>query len=241
MEVKDMKKIKLFCFPYAGASSMMYLKLKKFVNEYVEICPIELSGRGARIEEKLHSSIEETVDDSYNRIKEYIEDGYSYAFLGYSMGVLIVYELVNKIKNEGLRGPEHIFMAAKEPPNVGDTEYKYKFYKLPDDVFAKEIGSVGGTPKEILENKDALDLFIPILRADYKLVETYEVDLQPKDLECNITVLGGKEDKFTSNYLSEWDKYTSKDFEIIMFEGGHFFINDNLEKFSEVINRSLKI
>ncbi|MFJ8100466.1 MULTISPECIES: thioesterase domain-containing protein [unclassified Lysinibacillus] len=44
-----MKDIKLFCLPYAGGSAVMYNSLEKYINEVIEIIPLEYSGHGERI------------------------------------------------------------------------------------------------------------------------------------------------------------------------------------------------
>ncbi|MEB9902773.1 thioesterase domain-containing protein, partial [Bacillus cereus] len=53
-----MQKTKLFCFPHAGGSAFSYAKWKNYFNPYIEIVPIELAGRGYRIEENLYGSME---------------------------------------------------------------------------------------------------------------------------------------------------------------------------------------
>lgn len=218
---------------------MLYISLKKYMGEHVELCPVELAGRGSRFDEPLYSDMKEAAEDLYEAVQKIILSDQDYAFLGYSMGALIVYEVLKKIKENGLKEPVHLFMAAKEPPNVADTEYDQKLYTLPDDIFRKVIGELGGTPKEILECEDAVNYFLPILRADYKIVDTYPIETEPMDLKCDMTVMGGNEDTFTSAYIGGWKAYTSKEYEQIMFEGGHFFINEHGEEFAWIISQKL--
>ena len=63
-----MQKTKLFCFPHAGGSAFSYAKWKNHFNPYIEVVPVELAGRGYRIEENLYQSMEEAVNDVYNKI-----------------------------------------------------------------------------------------------------------------------------------------------------------------------------
>ncbi len=236
-----MRSIKLFCLPYAGGSAMMYLQLKFFFKgKSIQVCPVEIAGRGSRITEPLYSNIHEAVEDLYESIKKQINEGESFALLGYSMGALLAYEIAKRIKEDKIKGLEHIFMVSKESPDVYEDEYEQNLYELPDDIFIKAIGELGGTPREILECEEAMNFFVPILRADYKIVETYEPEPKAIDLGCNITAIAGREDKFTVKYLERWKRFTSKDFKMFIMDGGHFFINEHMSELADIINNTLK-
>lgn len=232
-----MDKIKLFCLPYAGGSAVIYLKLKRYLNNNIELVPIELAGRGKRYNELLYEDMDEAVNDIFNVVKNEIHN-YKYAVLGYSMGTIISYELIKKIIEEKLDGPEHVFFAAKEPMYM-ETKEK-SIHKLIDNEFINEIVKLGGIPKEILEQKGILDFFLPILRADYRIVELYKDTSEITDLGCDITALGGKKDNITEEKMYAWREYTTKRFKLHMFEGGHFFINDNIENICNIINEELQ-
>ena len=50
--------LRLFCFPYAGGSAMMYRTWSDFLPTNIEVCPIELPGRGSRMREKAYTNME---------------------------------------------------------------------------------------------------------------------------------------------------------------------------------------
>lgn len=155
------------------------------------------------------------------------------------MGCLIAYELAHKIREHGKNSPSHIFFSGNSAPH---TERASKeIYLLPDEEFKNEILSLGGTPKEILENKELFELFTPILRADFKVNNTYKYIEHENKLDCNITVINGKEDKITLSETIGWKQHTSKDCKIYMMDGGHFFLNDKYEDIIKIINHTLLI
>ena len=103
-----------------------------------------------------------------------------------------------------------------------------------------EVYELGGTPKEVFENKELRHLFMPILRSDYKLIEEYEYIEKEEKLSCDITVFNGKDDKMTSlEGLQKWADYTSGKTEIIEFDGGHFFLHNQMEQIMKIINKTL--
>ena len=92
-----MQKTKLFAFHMLGIA-FSYAKWKNHFNPSIEVVPIELAGRGYRIEENLYQSMEEAVNDVYNKIVMQIDDS-PYILFGHSMGSLIAYEVARKIKD----------------------------------------------------------------------------------------------------------------------------------------------
>src|SRR5690606_12900001 len=92
-----------------------------------------------------------------------------------------------------------------------------------------EIEKLNGTPPEILSHPEYLEVFLPALRADFKLCETYQY--RPKDpLHCPIIAIGGDQDpEASAEMLSAWEKHTTHSFSLWMFSGDHFFIHSEEE------------
>lgn len=230
-----MKKIKLFCIPYAGGSAMVYTKWKKFLNEDLELCPIELSGRGKRIGEPFYASFEEAVDDIFNSINENLND--DYAIFGHSLGSWLALEVIYKIYERGCKLPKHIFFSGNRAPHIYKTEKK--LHKLSDLEFKKEILNIGGTPRELFEVEELAELFLPILRADYRLLENYHHKNHAYCLNTDVTIVNGINDNLTCEELSAWGKYTNANFRICNLSGDHFFITEEVEEITKLINETL--
>lgn len=229
-----MKKIKLFCIPYAGGSSAIYYKWKKHLHERIELFPVELAGRGKRFNEPYYQNMDEAVEDIYCSIKHILDDS-QYAIFGYSMGSWIAFELYHKIKNTGHKEPIHIFFSARKAPHMKSEKI---LHNMDDDEFAKEIVKMGGTTDEIFVKKELFDLFVPILRADFKIIEKYDY-IEKSKIECNITVLYGEQDTISTYEISEWRYHTNADFNIYGLDGSHFFINSNMKTVIDIINHTL--
>ena len=163
-----MNRVKLFCIPYAGGSATVYYKWNNYLKNNIELIPVELSGHGARFNEKLHTNMKSMIEDIYNNIKDKLNDG-PYMIFGHSMGALIAYELLYKIKESGDNSPLHAFFSGKGAPSIKN---KTSIYNESDEVIIKEIYDLGGTPKELLNQKEILNIFLKIIRADYEIIET---------------------------------------------------------------------
>lgn len=228
--------MKLFCLPYAGGSGTIYYKWKKHLNPSIKLEPIELKGRGKRFNENFYETLQEAVEDIFQNIKDKIVDD-EYAIYGHSMGSLLGYELYHKIASKNLRIPKHIFFSGYKPPSIKRKEKLIQ--RLPDEEFIKEVIDLGGTLEELLDNKELLQLFIPILRSDFRMLENYVYKDRRDKIQCNISVLNGKEDRITLEEILAWKNHGDKGFKVYSFEGGHFFINTNIESITDIISETL--
>ncbi|MCR3758120.1 thioesterase II family protein [Clostridium felsineum] len=230
------KIMKLFCLPYAGGAKNIYYKWIKAIDEHIKIEGIELKGRGIRYGEGFYVDFEEAVEDIYINIKNKIQDD-DYAIFGHSMGSLLSFELYYKILENGGKLPKHMFFSAYRAPHIVRTEEP--IHNLPDDEFIKEVIALGGTPKEVAENKELCELVTPILRNDFRILELYKYKEKTNPIECDITVLNGKYDKLNVKDINGWKIHSSKHTRIINFEGNHFFINSNMDKIINTIEETL--
>jgi surfactin synthase thioesterase subunit len=231
--------MKLFCFPYAGGSSSIFSKWKNYIRPDIEIKAIELAGRGKRIHEAHYNDFDAVIDDVLTIIIDEVREG-NYAFFGHSMGAKIVYELTKEILARELPGPEHIFFSGRGAPYVlGDDEKEY--HKLPDEEFKEEVLNLGGTPKEFFEHPELLEVFLPLLKNDFKMAEREidgkEIELLPSDF----TIFLGKDENLNSKQIDSWKRYTSGNCTIHYFNGDHFFINEKTGEVVEKINNTVQL
>jgi len=229
--------IRLFCIPYAGGSAAVYYTWKKYLNTNIELYPIELSGRGRRMNVPIYNNIREAVDDIYELIKNNLDDK-PYALFGHSMGCCLVFELYYKIIESNHQSAKHVFFSGRSAPGDGlDKEYTHL---LPDNEFIREVYSLGGMKEEFFKDEILKDVFLPILRADYKIIETYEYTKKKSKLCCNISVLTGIQDKLTKRAnISSWSTYTNNECYFYEFNEGHFFINSCLSAVVSIVNQRL--
>ncbi|MBO1685684.1 thioesterase [Clostridium butyricum] len=225
----------LFCLPYAGGSGTVYYRWSNYIAPSINLYPIELKGRGKIFKETFYESLKEAVEDIFNEIQDKIYD--DYAIYGHSMGSLLAYELYYKINEIGAKKPKHVFFSGYKAPNV--VREKENIYTLANYDFMNKIIELGGTPEELINNKELLEIYIPIIRNDFKILETYEYKERTNKIECNISILNGKQDSINLEDILAWKKHTSKKCRIYNLEGNHFFINNNIENIANIINDTL--
>jgi surfactin synthase thioesterase subunit len=230
--------INLFCFPYAGGSSVMYMKWQHYLAPGIELKPVELAGRGRRMHEGLYATLNDAIDDVFGLIGAEITSG-PYALFGHSMGGAIAYGLAQKIRNLDLPLPRHLFISGRNAPHVKKQNEK-KFHLMTDEVFKKEVIQLGGTPAEFFEHPELLRLFLPMLKNDFRIAEADWNEKEIDPLDVRMSVLVGKDDEITVEQQEEWKKYTSLHCSMYCLDGGHFFVNTATEQIVKIINDSLR-
>ena len=59
--------------------------------------------------------------------------------------------------------------------------------------FWLELRRLNGTPSELLNHEELMEIMLPLLRADFALYETYVYSTEPP-LNCPISAFGGLQD-----------------------------------------------
>lgn len=225
-----MSKINLFCLPFAGGSKYAYTEFQKLADNELNVIPIELPGRGNRYGEKLLIDVHEMTDDIFEQIKDNLKK--PYAIYGHSMGTLLGYLLVHEIVKRGHKSPVQLFFTGRGDPSVKmDLPHRHS---LPKEEFRNELKKLGGSPDEVLNNPELMNFFEPILRADFQAIETYEHE-HKGHLNIPITVIIGTDEKTTYEEAKKWENVSTKEVEIQVFPGGHFFIFQHSQQIIDII------
>lgn len=231
-------KCKLICIPHAGGSSLFFKSWAKELEGSFEIIELELKGRGKRYKEEFYNDVEEAVNDIYNLIVNEIIDC-NYIIAGYSMGSLLAYELLLKLQDNGIHMPIHAFFMARNAPDFAENS---QIHKLPDNLFIDQIINLGGTNGEVLRNPELASYFVPILKADYKLHDSYCIRKDVVKINCDFSIINGVSDpEISSSILMDWSKFTNRECRFSFFEGDHFFVNKHLENVLDLFNYQLKV
>lgn len=226
---------RLFCFPYAGGSTLIYRTWADSLPVHVEVCGIQLPGRGSRMREQPFLDLVELVETLAPVLEPYFDK--PFAFFGHSMGATIGFEMARLLSREGKQLPQHLFVSGRRAPQFPETDCPT--YNLPDPEFIEELRRLNGTPRELLENPELMQLLLPLLRADFTVCQTYALKEAPP-LTCPITACGGLQDTCVSReHLEGWRQHTSDSFALRMLPGDHFFLQTSQPALLRMLAREL--
>jgi medium-chain acyl-[acyl-carrier-protein] hydrolase len=233
---REQVKLKMFCFPYAGGMALMFKKWGDFLPPNVQVIPVELPGRGARLHEPPFVSLPDLIKELEVVIWPLLDK--PFVFFGHSMGAVIAFELARSLRRKYGREPEALFVAGRRAPQVPNSEPIT--YDLPHDEFMEALIKLDGTPREVIEHAELMALMTPLLRADFQLVQTYEY-LAGAPLQCPIIVYGGVEDFETPpEKLLPWKEVTGSRSILHMVPGDHFFVRSSQTQLLDLLSRELR-
>lgn len=228
-------KLRLFCFPYAGGSAIAFRTWSDYLPASVEVCPIELPGRGTRLLETPFTDLSSLVATLADALFPYLDR--PFAFFGHSMGGLISFELTHALRRESNCHPDHLFISGRRAPQVPNWEDP--IHTLPEPEFFEELRRLNGSPEAVLNNAELMELLLPALRADFAVIETYHY-VPEALLDCPITVFGGLQDREVSyDALEAWREQTTAPFSLHMLPGDHFFLQSAQSSLLNSLNQEL--
>jgi medium-chain acyl-[acyl-carrier-protein] hydrolase len=227
--------LRLFCFPYAGGSAHVFRPWRRHFPSEIGLCLVHLPGRGKRIREPPFTRLNLLVQTIADHMM--LEPELPYALFGHSMGALISFELARELRRRGFIAPRRLFLSGRRAPTVPGRELPT--FNLPHDEFIAEVRRLNGTPKELLDHPETMELFLPVLRADFEVADTYEYHPEER-LSCPISVYGGLQDEDVPvESLRLWKEQTSAECKVRMFAGDHFFLHNPAMDFVDVFQRDV--
>ncbi len=238
--------LRLYCFPYGGGAASIYRDWQGQMSDKIEVVPVHLPGREDRL---LETPIEEI--EEYSRVLTEVlasELDHPYALYGHSVGALIAYGWALHLQECKLPLPCQLFAGAFTSPYLPNSYLRVirKNYQqagcdhipslkdLFDSVEEKRLEALYPLLEHAEEiaflepDNKVMDVFLPMMIADGRLVDTYRFPKNNHQLSVPITALhGSKDDRVTLSESKHWERLTNRAFSLQVFEGDHFFIHQD--------------
>ncbi|MFI5585706.1 thioesterase II family protein [Amycolatopsis sp. NPDC051758] len=225
---------KLFCFPHAGASAAVYRSWTAAAGDDLVVLPVQPPGRAERGRERPHDNVEALVDDAFDGLADALTG--DFAFFGHSLGALVAYLLTRRLAERGATLPRHLFVSGRAAPQLPDTRPPLR--ALPDDRLAAELHALGGLPDVLRREPSLLAMFLPLMRADLAVNETYR-HVPGERLPVPVTAFGGDRDpRAAEDELAAWLELGT-DPAMFTYAGGHFYLEDRVPELLRVMRRRL--
>jgi medium-chain acyl-[acyl-carrier-protein] hydrolase len=226
-------RMRLFCLPHAGSGAAAFYRWKRDLAG-VDVCPVLLPGREARMAESARGDALELVDALSAAIAPLLD--VPFAIFGHSMGALLAYEWALRTRE---RSPVCLFVSGRDAPHRPPAHRA--LHRLDDDALVAELAlRYGGSSGQLLADEELREIFLPILRADLRVVETYRPS-SAELLECPIVAFAGREDASVSpSGLASWGELTRGVCSVRRVAGDHFcHLGDGQTEMLQAIDEGL--
>lgn len=227
LDTKTHGSLRLFCFPYAGGGALAYREWSRALPG-VEVVPVLLPGRETRLAEPPFEDMRELIDALTPVIRPLVE--MPYAFFGHSMGSGIAFELARSLRRVGAPLPQVLIVSSARAPQ----DRTFRTREPSDAELMEELAGLGELTQQ------AIDLILPILRADTRLYRNYVYQPEPP-LGIPIVAYGGAADpSLTAEKLGGWRQQTTAAFTRREFEGGHFYLRADREAVLDALRQDIR-
>jgi surfactin synthase thioesterase subunit len=211
--------MQLVCCPYAGGGASLFREWQALLPD-VEVLAFEPPGRATRLLEEPLQSVEALANEAYGALRGVLDR--PFALFGHSLGAVVAWRLASRFAKDG-RPPIHLFPSGSAAPHVRSRK---RLHDLPDRELVEELRRLNGTPRDVLDNEELIGILLPILRADFRASEQFAAPIdQTEPLDCSITALSGSaDDEVSRDDIDAWREHTRRSFDVVTFEGDHFFV-----------------
>ena len=225
----------VMCLPYAGAGAGVYRPWKALASDRARAVPIQLPGREEEFTKACWADFAEAAAGTAERIVA-AAAGEPFVIFGHSFGALLAYETVRHLLATGGPLPRRLIVSGSRSPR----HRGYRPLSDNDDEAVAGLELDGQRGFEALNHPELRALLLPVLRADARLLSTYEPSgLDP--LPVPLTALRGTTDTVAAP-VEEWDDwktFTTEEYTALHLPGGHLYLLDAMPELWRVIEEQL--
>jgi surfactin synthase thioesterase subunit len=228
--------LRLFCLPYTGGGAAAYREWAFRLAPEIEVLAVRLPGRENRFREPAFSRLEDLVPALVRGVRPWLGDR-PHAWFGHSMGGLVAFEVCRALRRLREAEPLRLIVSGYPAPHLLPRFPDVHDASVPE--FIARLRELGGTPPELLDQASALAPFLPTLRADFAVLETYRHRVEPA-LDLPLSVFGGTHDAFaTEADLHAWAEHVTGPSTVRTFPGNHFYLNGQRDPLLAAIAEAL--
>ncbi|MFE6226459.1 MULTISPECIES: thioesterase II family protein [unclassified Streptomyces] len=221
---RGVPRLRLLCLPHAGGGVGVFHAWRAHLPDGIELAPVELPGRGSRIDEPMPATMDALVDALFDGVRGELD--VPYALFGHSFGAILGYELTRRIEREaaragGPRTPGALLVSGSRAPHV--PLGRGSVASGDDAGLIDWLSGTGGLPPELLEFPEFLRDLLRAVRGDMAFAEAY-LAAGPEPVGCPLSAFAGAGDTVsTVAQVEPWERYTTGRHGLRVLPGGHYF------------------
>lgn len=229
----------MFVFPHAGSGPLQYKTLAAVLPEEWELQVVHLPGREDKFSVPFILNWTEVIKNVVTEMSSLIGSFKNVVVFGHSMGAWLAFESTLEMEVK-LKETNFLFIASGIKPPIEKTILTDLATKVPDGEFLQKLSGIKGIPEELKRNKEFLQAYLDVIRADLKLLLDAKI-YKNKKIDFDIMALMGNSDPIVDfDSICQWKKIFTGEFKLVCLNGGHFSTIQKVDKWFPVAEELLK-
>lgn len=222
---------RVVCLPHAGGAASFFGSWGG--KAAAEVFAVQYPGREDRLDEGQAACVAELAD----AIAAALPVDLPIVLFGHSLGAILAYEVARTLEHAVGVPPAHVVVSGRRAPSDppgGDV------HRWSDDALVDELVRLGGTDGHVLRLPEARSVFLPAIRADFRLAETYRWRPGPEP-SCPVTaVIGVGDTEVSAEQAARWADHTTGVFVLRVLPGGHFYLIAQQDAVLDIVDGGAK-
>jgi len=220
LRVSPLARTALVCLPHAGGCASFFRDWRVYLPLQYDLLAAQYPGREERYAEPCVDSMAELADGVAEALLSYAH--LRLVLFGHSLGASLAYEVGCRLEARGVL-PARLFASAHPAPHRPRSS---NLHHQGDAALLDDVRRLARPGASLLDEPDLRDLFMPMLRGDYRIIETYRCETATP-LQTPIDVLLPTQDsEISEDEAMAWQDLTQARLGILRVEGGHFYLQD---------------
>ncbi|MGW5445363.1 thioesterase II family protein [Streptomyces asiaticus] len=211
-------RVRLACLPHAGGSASFFFGTSRALSPAIEMLAVQYPGRMDRYTEPLIDSMSRLADEVTDALLPFTDR--PLALFGHSMGASLAFEVARWLRQQGVAPLALVVSGRPAPHRLRDRS----LHLGSDAQLVEESIRLNDTLPAFLDDEELLRMWLPVIRNDYKVIETYRYDPGPALTVPVVAHVGLTDPKATVEEVRAWAQHTTGPFELHTHPGGHFYL-----------------